>query len=119
MEAPRNIGNHGLYRRVKNWWRSRHQRSVAIFDDGVLTAEHVYHLPHTTVFHAKLVAIMKALDLCSSKESYSLSSDLRSSLMALSNPNAQDQFCVGIHQERGNKEVGCYWVRAHVGTVVN
>lgn len=77
---------------------------VAIYDYGVLVGEHAYHLPsHDTVFQTELVAIMKALELCNSTESYPPYSNSRSSLMALSNPNTDDQLCVSIHEERGTR----------------
>lgn len=118
-EAPKDIGSTPEHRGVTVFIDGSKiggeiGADIAIFADGVLVEEHFYLLPLTLKCF-----IMKALELCSSEESYSLYRDSRSLLMSLSNPNTKDQLCVGIHEKRGEKEVGWYCVRVHVGTVGN
>lgn len=51
------------------------------------------------MLQAALVAISKALELCGSNyESFSVFSDLMSSLMALYNPDCQDSLVPAIHE---------------------
>lgn len=99
---------------------SRTGSGVAIYEDGNLTGEHSYGLPsHTTVFQPELVAIMKSLELCSSRYEFNVYSDSRSSLQALTIANSLHPLSVHLHELRSGMTIRWFWVKAHVGTADN
>lgn len=93
-----------------------------MYEDCVLTGEFSYGLPsHATVFQAKLVAILKALEVCGSRRDMEIIifSDSRSSLQELANPSSLDPICARIHELRGGMAIQWFWVKAHVGITGN